>query len=81
MGKHQINKGYLNAAEIMMRQNGSKFVITLALAPDGTVDCMKNIENVTEEEFRHTMKWFLKKYWEYKKDVSDDILKDLGLDK
>lgn len=79
MGKRQINKVYLKGCEEILRKNGSKFVLMLALGPDGTVHYMKNIENVTEEEMLHTIKWFLIKYKKYKAGLADDILKDLGL--
>ena len=61
MGKHTINKSMLTRSEEIMRRNGSRFVLLLALADDGTVDVVKSL-NISEAEFNASVMRFLRQY-------------------
>jgi len=56
MGKHTINKSMLTRSEEIMRRNGSRFVLLLALA-----DVVKSL-NISEAEFNASVMRFLRQY-------------------
>lgn len=51
----------LKRSEEIMRTNGSRFVLLLALADDGTVDVVKSL-NMSEAEFNASIMSFLRRY-------------------